>query len=227
MSGGSAPPPGTGSGRGAGGSGLGSLRLLGWVALFAALVTLWLLPLPQGSKLTILVVAAFAGVFTLLESTNRGKALAAAMIALLVFYLGLTLQRAWLLMTSELWISKFLGSALIVLPVVGAWALLRELSFGIRIERLGRRLVEEGEMPEDDLPRHPSGRIVREAADERFPRWKADVERAPGDWRTWYRLSLAYSASGDTRRARRAMRQAVRISRRPDGSGPEPGSAAS
>lgn len=208
-------------------SGTGSLRLLGWVALIAALVTLWLLPLPQGSKLTILVVAAFAGVFTLLESTNRGKILASAMIALLVFYLGVTLQRAWILITSELWITTVLGVALLVIPVVGAWALVRELLFGIRIEQLGHRLAEQGGLPEDNLPRHPSGRVIREAADQQFARWKSETEAAPSDWRTWYRLSLAYSASGDTRRARKAMRTAVGLSREPVDSGPGTGNAAS
>lgn len=210
---GAGEPPPSSSNPDPGGTGLNSLRVLGWVALIAALVTLWLLPLPDGSKLMILAIAAFAGVFTLLESTNRGKALAAAMIALLVFYLGVTLQRAWVLMTSDLWISKGLGAALLVIPVVGAWALVRELLFGIRVEQLGRSLGAEGGLPVDDLPRHPSGRVVREAADAQFPRWQAEVEAAPGDWRTWYRLSLAYSASGDTRRARKAMRDAVRISR--------------
>lgn len=205
----------------------GSLRLLGWVVLLAGLITLWLLPLPAGSKLTILVIAAFAGVFTLLESSNRGKALAAVMVALLVFYLGVTLQRAWILVNSEVWISKALGVAIVVIPVLGVWALARELLFGVRIEQLGRRLAEEGGLPEDDLPRHPSGRIVREAADAQFPRWQAEAEQAPEDWRSWYRLSLAYSASGDTRRARAAMRDAVRLSRGQTDAGPEPAGRAS
>lgn len=206
--------PSSGSGGG------GSLRLLGWVVLAAGLLTLWLLPLPTTANITVLVIAAFAGVFTLLESTNRGKALAAAMVALLVFYLALSLQRAWILMSAETWLSRFLGAALVIIPVLGMWALVREVLFGVRIEQLGRRLAAEGGLPEDNLPRHPSGRIVREAADAEFPQWQAEVEANPEQWRSWYRLSLAYSASGDTRRARAAMRQAVQLS----GSHPDSGS---
>ena len=63
------------------------------------------------------------------------------------------------------------------------------------------------------LPLSPSGRIEREAADSVFPRYKSDVEQHPEDWRAWFRLALAYDASGDRRRARWATRQAIKLSR--------------
>lgn len=190
-----------------------SLRSLGWVALIAASMTLWVLPLPTGAKVTIVVIGAFAGVFTLLESTRSGKALAAVMAALLVFYMCLSLQRAWILITDETWASRLMGVGLVLIPIIGVWALTREILFGVRIEQLGRALAAEGGLPEDTLPTLPSGRIVREAADADFSRWQAEVESDPEQWRAWYRLSLAYSASRDTKRAREAMRQAVRLSR--------------
>lgn len=183
-------------------------------ALFAvALLTLWLLPIPAGSKLWILAVLAFAAVFTLLESTSRAKLLAAAMVSLLVVYLGLSLHRAVLLLGTEGWIPKAFGVAMLVLPAVGVWALVRELLFGVRTEQLGRTLAAEGGLPADDLPRTPGGRIVREAADERFGTYRAQTEQDPGDWRNWYRLSLAYADAGDRTRARSAMRDAVALSR--------------
>lgn len=188
------------------------LRRLGWVVLVAALLSLLLLPLPSASKVWILVVVAFAGVFTLLEARAQGKALAAIMAALLALYLGLSLQRAWILLSSDVLVSKLFAVGMIVLPVLGVWALVREVVFGSRLEGLGRRLEAEGGLPED-LPRRPSGRIVREAADKDFERWAQEAEAAPGDWRSWYRLGLAYSASGDTARARRCMRDAVALSR--------------
>lgn len=190
-----------------------SVRAWGWGLLAAAALTLWLLPLPGGSKLWVLAVLVFAGVFTLLESTSRAKLLAAAMVSLLVVYVGLTLHRAVLLLGADGWIAKVIGVALLVLPAVGLWALVREVVFGVRTERLGRTLAEEGGMPDDDLPRTPGGRVVREAADERFGTYRAQTEEHPGDWRNWYRLSLAYSAAGDRARARSAMRDAVALSR--------------
>jgi hypothetical protein len=192
---------------------MGSLRVWGWLLLAAGALTLWLLPLPDGSKLWILAVLVFAGVFTLLESTSRAKALAAAMTALLVVYLALSLHRAALLLATEGWIPKAFGLALLVLPAVGVWALVREVLFGVRTEQLGRTLEAEGGLPADDLPRTPGGRIVRETADERFHVHRARTEEDPGDWRNWYRLSLAYAAAGDRRRARSAMRDAVALSR--------------
>lgn len=190
-----------------------SLRALGWVALVAALATLWVLPLPPGTRAWILAVVAFAGVFTLLEASRKGRALAAVMVALLSLYLLVSLQRAWLLLGSEHWAAKALAVGLIILPILGVWALVREVVFGARLEILGRRLGAEGGLPLDDLPRRPSGRIVREAADEDFARWAQEAEQAPEDWRSWYRLGLAYAASGDTTRARRCMRDAVALSR--------------
>ncbi len=189
------------------------MRAWGWALLAVGALTLWLLPLADGSKLWILAVLVFAGVFTLLESPSRAKLLAAAMVALLVVYLGLSLHRAVLLLGSDGWIAKGFGVALLVLPAVGVWALVREVLFGVRTEQLGRALEAEGGLPADDLPRTPAGRIVREAADERFHVHRARTEEQPGDWRNWYRLSLAYADAGDRRRARSAMREAVALSR--------------
>lgn len=195
-----------------GAGGRRSLRLLGWAVLAAGLLTLWLLPLPGAAKIWLLGVMAFVGVFTLLESSTKGKALAAVMAALLALYLGLSLHRAWILLNSDVLISRLLAIGMIILPVLGVWALVREVMFGSRLEQLGSRLAAEGGLPED-LPRRPSGRIVREAADQDFQRWAAQAEQEPEDWRSWYRLGLAYSASGDTPRARRCMRDALALSR--------------
>ncbi|VEH42690.1 Dihydrodipicolinate synthase [Kocuria rosea] len=138
-----------------------SIRAWIWGLLAAALLTLWLLPVPGGSKLWILAVLVFAGVFTLLESTSKAKLLAAAMVTLLVVYLGLSLHRAVLLLGTDGWIAKAFGVAMLVLPAVGVWALVREILFGVRTEQLGRTLHEEGGLPPDDLPRTPGGRRPR------------------------------------------------------------------
>ncbi|MGK7223583.1 hypothetical protein ACSNO4_12400 [Kocuria flava] len=192
---------------------MSSVRTWGWALLAAALLTLWLLPIPGASKLWLLAVLAFAGVFTLLEAGGRDRVLAGAMVALLVVYLGLSLHRAVLLLGTGGWIATGFGLALLALPAVGAWAMVREIAFGVRTERLARTLEAEGGLPADDLPRTPGGRIERGAADARFAEERARTEAAPGDWRSWYRLSLAYAAAGDRPRARSAMRDAVALYR--------------
>jgi hypothetical protein len=138
---------------------------------------------------------------------------ALVMAVLLVLYLVLTVQHAIILITTDQPIARIEGVALIVLPVIGAWALAAELVFGIRAGRLLTKMTALGALPVDDLPHRPSGRIERAAADEEFPRYQAEVEASPADWTRWYRLALAYDASGDRRRARWATRRAIRLER--------------
>ncbi|MDQ4502692.1 hypothetical protein [Sinomonas sp. ASV322] len=144
---------------------------------------------------------------------HRTKLWVAGVALLLVFYLVLTFNRAILLLADPQLVAKAIGVGYLVLPIIGAWALVREIMFGAGLERLGRELAAEGGLPEDNLPRTPGGRIVRAAADAEFPAFQADVEATPSDWRTWYRLGLAYDASGDRKRARAAMRRAIALHR--------------
>ena len=78
---------------------------------------------------------------------------------------------------------------------------------------VARRLEAEDAVPSDELPAVASGRIDRAAALAVFPTYQQAVEAEPGDWRAWYRLALAYDASGDRRRARWATRTAIRLER--------------
>lgn len=144
----------------------------------------------------------------------RNRAAALIMSALLVLYLVVVMQSAVLLILTDDTIARTMGIALAVLPLIGAWVLYSELAFVIRAQRLVRKLDELGELPVDDLPRLPSGRPDRAAADERFPQYQVEVEESPDDWRAWSRLGLAYDASGDRRRARWATRHAIRLERR-------------
>jgi Tetratricopeptide repeat. len=137
------------------------------------------------------------------------------MALLLLVYLVLVGQRAVLLLLTGTPIAIAMGLALIVLPVIAAWAVGRELLFGVRTEQLGRILADEGALPDDELPTRASGRPLRDAADAAFPRYQAEVEQQPESWRAWFRLGLAYDASGDRRRARAALREAIRLHRAP------------
>lgn len=135
------------------------------------------------------------------------------MAALVVLYIVLVGQRAVLLLVSGNGVGVAMGAALIVLPLLGVWAIARELLFGVKTQRLVRILGAEGTLPADELPHRTSGRPIREAADEAFPHYRAAVESAPEDWRACFRLGLAYDAAGDRRRARRAVREAIRLQR--------------
>ncbi len=141
-------------------------------------------------------------------STRIGVAVVAAG---LVLYVAAVARQAWLLLTSGDAVGVAMGAALVVLPAVAVWALVRELIFGARAAALGRRLAEDGGLPSDDLTIRPSGRVVRSEAESVFPRYRDQVEQDPTDWQAWYRLGLVYDAAGDRRRARQAVREAIRL----------------
>lgn len=128
----------------------------------------------------------------------------------LLLYIVLVGQRAVVLLTTGDPVGVAMGVALIVLPLLAIWALGREMLFGRDAERLGRRLEEEDALPVEQLSTRPSGRVDRTEAEALFPRYRAEAEAAPEDWRTWYRLGLTYDAAGDRRRARESVREAIR-----------------
>lgn len=148
-----------------------------------------------------------------LVKKHRVKMGVAFVTILLAFWLIVAFQRSILLLTDPDPVAKALGAAYLLLPLIGAWALVRELLFGAQTERMASTLHEEGGLPVDDLPRTPAGRIIREAADAQFPAYQAEAEARPDDWRSWFRLSCAYDAAGDRTRARRSMRHAAKLYR--------------
>lgn len=139
----------------------------------------------------------------------RAKQTAFVLAVVFVAYAVLIGWRGVLLVKVGTPVAVVLGVAVLVIPLVGAYLVWREIQFGRRTEALARELEAAGGLPVDDLPRRPSGRVDRAAADEAFGRYKAEAEAAPDDWRVWFRLSTAYDAAGDRKRAREAMRTAI------------------
>ncbi|OBA86396.1 hypothetical protein A5633_10925 [Mycolicibacterium elephantis] len=108
-----------------------------------------------------------------------------------------------------------LGLALMAFPMIGLWAMVSTLRSGLAHQRLARIVHDEGmELDVSSLPRMPSGRIQRDAADELFVTVRRELENDPDNWRRWYRLARAYDYAGDRRRARETMRKAVEMEAR-------------
>ena len=62
-----------------------------------------------------------------------------------------------------------LGLALLILPLIGIWVMVATLRAGLAHQRLARIVHDDGmELDVSALPRMPSGRIRRDAADELF-----------------------------------------------------------
>ena len=141
----------------------------------------------------------------------RTKATIAVLVVVLAFYAALIGFKGVALLDSGVLAGQLLGLALLIMPVLGLFVVWREIEFGRRTSALARTLDAEGGLPVDDLPRRPSGRPDRRAAQDLFDRMREQAEASPEDWRNWFRLSLAYDAAGDRTRARAAARHAIAL----------------
>lgn len=132
----------------------------------------------------------------------------------LVVYFALLTRTAIALFRTGTPSSIALGAGVLILPAVGTWAVVATLRAGLAHQRLARLAAEDGmDLDVSALPRTPSGRVQREAADALFATVRAEVESDPDDWRRWYRLARAYDYARDRTRAREAMRKAVDMER--------------
>lgn len=145
------------------------------------------------------------------QSTRVVVAIAAIVVAL-SFYFVLLGQRGIALIQDGRAVPVVLGIAVLVLPFLGVWMVVATIRSGLAHQHLARRMHDEGlELDVDDLPRRPSGRIERDAADELFAQVKQEWETDPDNWRNSYRLARAYDYAGDRGRARETMRRAVAL----------------
>ncbi len=152
-----------------------------------------------------------------MTSKSRGvriQLMIALMCAALLVYIVLLGRTAVLMISSGRAVAIALGGALLILPVIGLWAMIATVSAGLAHQKLARLAADDGmELDVSALPRRPSGRIERDAADALFADVRAELEDDPHDWRRWYRLARAYDYAGDRSRAREAMKKAVELHR--------------
>ena len=104
-----------------------------------------------------------------------------------------------------------IGLCAFVIPLIGVWFLRQTVRFGRASEQLARELEAEGSLPVDELKRTTGGRIDRASADAVFARRRTEAEAAPGAWRVWFRLAVAYADAGRTPRARETVQPAIRL----------------
>jgi cytochrome c-type biogenesis protein CcmH/NrfG len=141
----------------------------------------------------------------------RTKTTIGVLVLVLAFYAAWIGFKGFELLDSGSRVGQVLGVALLVMPLLGLYVVWREIEFGRRTEALARVLDAEGGLPVDDLPRRPSGRVDRSSANALFEEMRGQAESNPEDWRSWFRLALAYDAAGDRTRARAAARRAISL----------------
>ncbi|WP_407549567.1 hypothetical protein QOM21_10450 [Streptomyces sp. Pv4-95] len=141
----------------------------------------------------------------------RAKLTYFVLAAVLVAYFVLVGSRGVLLIEQGTLLTVTFGVAVLILPFIGLWFLWHTTQFARKAGALSRELEAEGGLPVDELRRTPGGRIDRDSADEVFAKRQTETEEAPGDWRTWFRLAVAYHDARDTPRARKAMQRAIAL----------------
>ncbi|HJT92921.1 MAG TPA: hypothetical protein VJ777_13395 [Mycobacterium sp.] len=147
--------------------------------------------------------------------TLRIQVLIGFMCVALVVYFFLLGRIAMAFITSGEPAAIGLGLALMIMPLIGVWAMVSTLRAGLAHQRLARIVRDEGlELDVSSLPRMASGRIQRDAADELFATVREELENDPDNWRRWYRLARAYDYAGDRSRARETMKKAVEMQER-------------
>jgi cytochrome c-type biogenesis protein CcmH/NrfG len=144
--------------------------------------------------------------------TVRTQLLIAVMCVAMLAYFVLLGRSAVALIASGRAAAVGLGLAVLVMPVIGLWAMIATLRTGFAHQKLARLIAADGlELDTSALPRRASGRIERDAADALFASVRTEVEADPDDWRRWYRLARAYDYAGDRRRARQTMKTALSL----------------
>lgn len=128
-------------------------------------------------------------------------------------YVWLVLTRVVMLVRTGEPVGIVLGLAFGILPLLVLWFVVKEWLLASRVQQLADELAAVDELPVDDLPRSPGGRIDRSVAAAAFEEVKARVEAEPERWQGWFHLGFAYDAAGDRRRARAALRRAVALRR--------------
>lgn len=142
----------------------------------------------------------------------RSKTVALLLTLVLLVYFFLLGGRAVVLIGTGEPVGIGLGIGVLIMPLIGVWVIWTNIRFGLTTEKMARQLADEGTLPDtSSLPRLPSGRVDRTAADEWFEERRVEVEAAPEDWRAWFRLAQAYDLAGDRGRARETMRKAITL----------------
>ncbi|WP_295013957.1 hypothetical protein [uncultured Microbacterium sp.] len=135
------------------------------------------------------------------------------MAALLLLYVLVAGWYAVALFSGGQPLAVAMGVALVVLAVIGGWALVRELLFGLSADRLGRALDAEGGMPPAPENLRPNGRLQPDDAERLLGEYGAAADAAPADWRAQYRLGVVRDAAGRRKEARAAIRDAIRLAK--------------
>ncbi|MFZ9308825.1 MAG: hypothetical protein ACO24W_01345 [Candidatus Nanopelagicales bacterium] len=141
----------------------------------------------------------------------KTKILLITIVVLSLGYVSLSIVRAIQISSYEDFSAVLWQIGIVLIAGISFGLIVREILFGIQMQKLARLMNQEQMLLPDTLSKLPSGRTERTEADARFSVIQEEVERQPENWRGWFRLGLAYDEAGDRRRARASMRHSLRL----------------
>jgi len=130
------------------------------------------------------------------------KRIALLLSVVVSVYVVFALSRAVALLRFDNPLVKTLGASVVLLTVLGAYLVFRELRFGFKTAELGR-VINEIDLPTKSME-----------SEELDAYLVAAIERAeahPENWAHWYCVALGYHLHTDRKLARESMRYAVEL----------------
>lgn len=143
----------------------------------------------------------------------KGKLSAAIMGVLTLVYLALLANTGFKLVAMESAVAKAMGALILLFPILAIWLTFMEFRFAVQLEKLTDKISAEGNFPDLAFEYRPSGRATKASAAVVFEEYAKKVAADEGNYLNWFALGIAYDAAGDRRRARAAMRRALKLSR--------------
>lgn len=130
------------------------------------------------------------------------KRISLILTAILLVYLGFTVLRGLDFLKVDDPAVQVLGIAVLILPILGAILIYREIKFG-KLSYLMGQTISDDYLPTNDL----SDEQKREYLDRAIERAKAQME----SWQAWYSVALAYDLLKERKLAREAMKYSVEL----------------
>ena len=130
------------------------------------------------------------------------KRISLILTAILLVYLGFTVLRGLDFLSVDDPAVQALGIAVLILPILGAILIYREIKFG-KLSYLMGQTISDHYLPINDL----TDEQKRDYLDLAIERAKSQME----NWQAWYSVALAYDLLKERKLAREAMKYSVEL----------------
>lgn len=130
------------------------------------------------------------------------RRIALALAGILGVYLAFATMRAFDFLAVDDPVSRFLGIAILTMPVLGIAVIVKEVRFGFKTSKMGAEI---------DQVRLPVNGMSAEAKFQYLNAAITPTQVADSTWQDWYCLAMGCDLTGERKLAREAMRWSVHL----------------